>query len=95
MFICGCSHNSTNFFAKSRNFDIARKVSEIPLPSPSSIKDYDEKFFLYEYKFFNKKRKNWCTWEYLINKSTLVVDSWRYTSDPIYCEYSGIYTGAW
>lgn len=78
---CLSRERAKEMFVESRDFDVGRKVTEVPLGNPSSIAPIDEHTSLYIYEFQNTG----CKWSYVVDNNTKRVLSWKFISDPDLC----------
>lgn len=81
LLFCSCSSTYTDNdrFARSRSYDVGRRVDLSPAMPPSKIDSYDEYSNSYYFKIGE------CEWVYYVNKETKIVESWQYVSPPDKC----------
>jgi len=68
-------------FRDAMNFNISRLFFEVPVPEPSKITPIGngKSEYLIEYK------NTGCKFVYVVDDSTLIIEKWRYVSDPCKC----------
>lgn len=85
--VCACNsidHARQNF-KEARNYDVGRKIGDVPLAEPVRMVPSDNGYTEYHYAFYNPETKSDCSWVYLIDEDPNTVKSWRYTGDPEAC----------
>lgn len=81
---CSSVDGARKHFKDSRDFDVGRKISSIPLQEPLKITSVVDGVDEYHYVFTNSDGKE-CAWIYSVDNQSKKVLSWRYVSSPSEC----------
>ena len=78
-------------FRDEMNYDIGRLFFGIPVPEPTTINPIEngKSEYLIEYK------NTGCKFIYIVDDVSLVVEEWRYVSDPSKCYHRIDWFGPW
>ena len=92
--LCGCTgvkfESNRSRFVNERNYDVGRNVNwSYAMPAKGVVPhNADQDMYLFE-------NKNGCQWIYYVNKTTHIVESWKYVSSPDKCEIGLKWMGPW
>ena len=83
-------------FVRTREFDIGRLISEIPLQAPEDIEEKGDGLVIYIYSFVNDHSEGAvCKWAYYIDTMSNRVVRWEFISDPLPCYRSYEFGNPW
>lgn len=89
----GCSSldRDPKSFAADRDWNVGRAVDAYGYTQPYAIDREDDQRDRYRYA----NSKTGCRWSFLVDRSSRVVESWRYESDAKLCSDKVNWRGPW